>query len=293
MTAQERWYSKPPLQLDLSSGELNLSPEEIQARAFRIDTRHYREHDIKLVAIESEPKYSHNRTDIVPSNWSDEIEKAMDDPSLQLVFVSYFSPELENTIFNSKMYGTYARSYFDQMLDKYQKIEDLAIKYNKRIAIADIANRLLFEVYEHFTPGRIPYKRQNSAYGINISRSEQWLPQAVDARRLFALEGLNQTLEGLPAGSSVMYVASPAHIRRMDDKLVNGVTRLDRARYVVYANTMFGLDTNTRIYEHSDDGWSLVSNEKYCKPGRQIMPVLLTTGAAMAGVALARRAKRP
>ena len=174
----------------------------------------------------------------------------------------------------------------------YQTVANMAAEQDKPVAVCDIANRLAFMAYERSFPNRVPQLMRLSAYGVEISNSEKYFPQAVDARRMFTARGIAQTIRTYPEGSTFMHVAAPAHINRIRHYLTTSPSRAERVRYGLYANTIFGLDTSTRIYEHTDDGWTLRSNTEYCRPGQQLKPLLAGVAVGVAAGVLARKASR-
>lgn len=266
-------------------------PEEVAARAFNIEPVDVEGRQVKLVSVESVIHYTRNRTDFVPADWSDQVADAMRDTSL--VFMTYFSPELEKTAYSSRLFGARARYYGELNIHGiYQTIADIAAEQGKPVAVCDIANRPGYMSYERFTPSRVPRYLRNSAYGVNISRSEKYVPQAVDARRMFTARGIAQTIRNYPEGSSFMHVAAPAHINRIRQYLTEPLSRADRMRYRLYTNTIFGMDTSTRIYEHTGRVWELRSNDKYCNPGQEVKPFLAGVAIGAGAVALASRAWR-
>jgi hypothetical protein len=284
--------------------EVNVNPdyvfpaEEIQDRAFRIEPIDYNGRTIKLVSIES--KFVSQKAQIpdraamsviAPDDWGLQVADAMEDTSL--VFTAYFPPELEQTAYSSPFRGTKARSWGEQLLHSvYQTVADIAEEQGKRIAVADISNKLAFAVYEFATPNRVPCMRQVSAYGVQISRSEKYVPQAADARRMFTAKAIMQTAEAYPEGSSFMYIAAPAHVNRVKSYITQKPDVMDKLRYGVYATTMVGLDTSTRIYRHSDEEWAKVSDTRYCNPEKNLKYVLTAAGVLAAGLAVARNVRR-
>lgn len=222
---------------------------------------------------------------ITPANWeayaTETIERA------DVVFVEYFPPELEQNIAQLHELGEYSR----KITDTYGRIADIAHAANKPVAVADIANRPLFEIYQmglypslgatavacarrggiagmagtilseaYIAGGVYQALRNVGVHSPTTSTIERYTPNATDARRTLTARAIAQTAQALPPDTSLAYIAAPAHVNRVKAMLTKPKTAADSAKAVAYKH-LIGLDRSIRIYKPTDNGWERVANE--------------------------------
>jgi len=221
---------------------------------------------------------------ITPPSWEANAAKTIE--HADVVFVEYFPPELERNIPQLHELGEYSR----KITDTYGRIADIAHAANKSIAVADIANRPLFEIYQmglypslgamavacarqggiagmagvvlseaYIAGGAYQALRNVGVHSPTPSTIERYTPNATDARRALTARAIAQTAQALPSDTSLAYIAAPAHINRIKAMLTEQKTVADSAKAVIYKH-LVGLDISTRLYIPTEDGWELVSN---------------------------------
>jgi hypothetical protein len=254
---------------------------ELEARAFKREQLTRGSQTLELVSLEA--NYITNE-DITPTDWLDQISEAIE--GADVVFVEYFPPEIEKIIPYLNDLGEFSRN----IVKIYGTIAAIAHEKGKRIAVADIANRPLFEAY-HFglypligaaavacaqrgdTLGKAGFiageayvtsvayqsSQKKGTYAVKPGGIERLTPGANDARRVLTARGIEQTAQTLPRDASLLYIAAPAHVNRVKTMLTKPKTMPDSAKAVAY-KSLIGLNRSTRIYEPTENGWELSAN---------------------------------
>lgn len=264
--------------------EYDLPPEAIEDRKFNIRTREYKGRNIKFVSIESGIQYTQgrNKEDILPNGWLDQVSLAMD--GVDIAFVEYLPDELRDTGYSERVTGKAYAALGKKMIDPiYKPIADKAREKGLTLAVADIGNRRAYAYYDYNPVDRFSHYFGYSARSVTPTESERYIPSAVDVRRMFTALGMAKTIEEqVPVGGTVMYIAAPSHVNRVDNYLTKKPKLLDQVRRLLYENTVFGVDPRTRIYKHDGSNWILQPSELYYTPGKQLKPVAMTAGVAVA-----------
>lgn len=254
---------------------------ELAERSFKIEALLRGDQMLELISLEA--AHIHDER-ITPPDWQEQVSAAIE--RADIVFVEYFLPELEENISRFHELGKYS----SDIAAVYGTIVDIAHHHNTPVAVADIANKPLYELYQMglypaigaaavasaryggaigkagFIAGQtflgsIAYQsaRQTGKYGIQPSRIERFIPDATDARRALTARGIEQTAQTLPPNASLLYIAAPAHTSRVKAMLTELKTIPDSAKAVAYRG-LVGLDRTTRIYVPVEDGWELESS---------------------------------
>ena len=254
---------------------------EISARAFKRETLLRGEQKLELISLEA--RFIDDER-VTPPDWREHIAESI--KHADLVFVEYFPPELEEIMPYLRELGEFSRS----IAETYDTIADIAQELATPVAIADIANKPLYEAYHlgiypiigaaavasayhggalgkgGFLAGQTfisaaVYQSmlQKGKYGMEPGFVEQLTPDATDARRVLTARGIAQTSQNMPPDSSLLYIAAPAHIVRVKTLLTEPKTVVDSAKALVYKQ-LAGLDRTTRIYTPNQDGWELASS---------------------------------
>lgn len=254
----------------------------------------YKGRNITLVSIESGMPYVQGRNDFVPNDWQEQLACAMD--TVDLAFVEYLPTELRNTAYKDRVTGRAYQAFGENMVEPiYQPIADLARDKGIPLAVSDIGNRRAYLFYDFSPVDRFSHNYMYSARQVKPTQSERYIPSGVDARRMFTAEGMKKTIEEMvPVGGSVMYIAAPAHVNRVEKYLTEKPMMLDKARQLLYKNIVFGVDPTTRIYQHDGTDWELTArSEPYYTPGKQLKPAAMAAGVAVAlGAAAAHKFKK-
>ncbi len=209
-----------------------------------------------------------------------------------LVYVEYFPYELESTVYNNPIWGRLARAagkakginhFFD-------KIGDLAIKHEKEVAVADIANGPKYSIYHaglRAVPGPLlmsvaPDKFGSflgvcslvygngmsmqelfriGAFDLERKNFERFIIDMEDARRLLTAKGIRQEVEKRVEGSQLTYIAPRAHVSRVKWYLEHPNDIVSNTKAKAYSLAA-GLPRSTRIYKNSKmfHSWQLVSD---------------------------------
>ena len=254
---------------------------ELAERSFKIETLLRGDQTLELISLEA----THiDNEQITPLDWQEQVSEAIE--RADIVFVEYFLPELEENISRFHELGKYS----SDIAAAYGTIADIAHSQNTPIAVADIANRPLYELYQMglypavgaaavasaryggafgkagFVAGQtflgsIAYQsaRQKGKHGIQPGLLERFTPDATDARRALTARGIEQTAQTLPPNASLLYIAAPAHVSRVKAMLTKDKTIPDSAKAVAYKG-LVGLDRSTRIYSPTENGWELSAN---------------------------------
>ncbi|MDN5274512.1 MAG: hypothetical protein JWP06_413 [Candidatus Saccharibacteria bacterium] len=253
---------------------------EMQQRAFRIETLHHDSRTLNLLSLEAD--YASDER-VTPPDWQEQVSQAME--SADLVFVEYFVPELEENMPYFHKMGSFSRN----IADVFGRVADMAHKQGKNVAVADIANKPLYEAWHlgvfpavgatalagarsqtplgiaAFAAGEayvasLTYQaaRKKGTYSVEPGRMERYTPNANDARRALTARGISQTAKEYPPDSSFLYISAPAHIARVKSMLEQPLTIADSAKVTLYKK-FAGLDRTTRIYSPRENGWELQS----------------------------------
>ena len=254
---------------------------ELEARVFKREQLTRGNQTLEFVSLEA--SYIDNKV-ITPPDWQEQVAEAID--HADIVFVEYFPPELEKIMPYLNELGEFSRN----IVEVYGAIAALAHEKGKPIAVADLANRPLFEAY-HFglypligaaavasiqqggTLGKIGFiageayvasvayqsSQKKGTYGVKPGTLERLTPGANDARRVLTARGIEQTAQTLPSNASLLCIAAPAHVNRVKAMLTEPKTIPDSAKAVVYKG-LAGLDRSTRIYKPTENGWEQVAN---------------------------------
>lgn len=253
---------------------------ELDARKFKREQLLRNSQTLELISLEAD--YIDNKS-ITPPNWQEHITEAIQ--HADMVFVEYFPPELEKIMPYLNELGEFSR----KIVDVYGTIATIAHEMGKPVAVADIANRPLYEAY-HFglypvigaaavasarlgTPlGKVGFiageayvtsvayqsSQRKGIYSVVPNSLEHFTPSANDARRALTARGITQTAQTLPPDTSLAYIAAPAHVNRVKAILTEPKTVADSAKAVAYKH-LIGLDRSTRIYQPTEIGWELAS----------------------------------
>jgi|GEM_PF-886765 len=254
---------------------------ELAERSFKIETLLRGDQTLELISLEA----THiDNEQITPLDWQEQVSEAVERAGI--VFVEYFLPELEENISRFHELGKYS----SDIAAVYGTIADIAHSQNTPIAVADIANKPLYELYQMgLCPAvgavavasaryggafgkagfvacqtflcSIAYQsaRQKGKHGIQPGLLERFTPDATDARRALTARGIEQTAQTLPSNASLLYIAAPAHVSRVKAMLTKDKTIPDSAKAVAYKG-LVGLDRSTRIYSPTENGWELSAN---------------------------------
>ena len=236
---------------------------------------------LELVSLEASYITDEN---ITPADWEGQITDVVN--HADVVFVEYFPPELEKNIPYLDELGSFSKD----IAEVYGTIAATAHKLGKPVAVADIANRPLYEMYNFglypflgaaavasarqqtafgkigFIAGEayligVAYQaaKKKGTYGVQPSVLEDLTPTANDARRALTARGIAQTAQALPPDTSLAYIAAPAHINRVKAALTTEKTISDSIKAVAYKR-LAGLDRSTRIYKPVQNGWELATS---------------------------------
>jgi hypothetical protein len=240
----------------------NLHTESQDFGAFRAETTSLGpKHQLTCLAVESRAEY----VPFLPKDWSEQVEEHVKDADL--VIAEYFPPELESTTYNIPVLGTIAVHYSERNLGVYNRLADIAASHEKQVAVMDPANKPLFRAYDTILPSAVMYlvsgRRGKGVAGKEPDLAERIIPTATDARRMLTAAGIKQEAERWPDGGNFLYVAAPAHVKRVLGYLSQGEPgKLARMRSAAYHKATPGLDKEVRTYQHStEDGWQLVGKD--------------------------------
>lgn len=254
---------------------------EVDARRFKREQLLHGNQILDLVSLEADYVSSEA---VTPPDWQEQVAETI--RHADMVFVEYFPPELEKNMPYLNELGEFSKN----IVEVYGVIAAIAHEAGKPIAVADIANRPLYEVY-HFglypligaaaiasarlgTPlGKAGFivgeayvtsvayqaSQRKGTYSVVPNTLERLTPGANDARRALTARGIAQTAQALPPNASLAYIAAPAHVNRVKAMLTNTKTTPDSVKAVAYKG-LVGLDRSTRIYKPTDSGWEQIAN---------------------------------
>lgn len=253
---------------------------ELRRRAFRIETLRRGGQTLNLLSLEADFIDDER---ITPPDWEERVACAIDEADVTVV--EYFTPELEENMPYLHQLGSYSA----QRMATYGKIAEMAHNKGVEVAVADIANKPLYQAYNMgvlpaigaaaigsqrrggffgtfgFTMGeayiasmtyQAAYKK--GTFDVEPSRMERFMPSANDARRALTARGIDQLANELSKDATVLYIAAPAHTSRVKMMLEQPRTAVDSAKAALYKN-MAGLDRSLRVYSPAEEGWVLRS----------------------------------
>ncbi|MBI4999301.1 hypothetical protein HZB97_00835 [Candidatus Gottesmanbacteria bacterium] len=178
------------------------------------------------------------------------------------------------------MLGKLAKMSPDSKLIEFffGKISELAKAHKKQVAVADIANKPLYALYEFgasvaviptgsfgiiYNTLMLPqYLLSQGIFSPKPSQIEKFFPHAANARRLFTARGITQEAERLREGSKLVYIGSPINSHRVAKYIRDGPSIFDKTQNMIYKAFIHGLDRSARIYKPTSHGWLLVSDIK-------------------------------
>lgn len=253
---------------------------EIQQRAFQIETLECNGRTLDLLSLEAD--YASDER-VTPPDWQERVSEAM--AAADLVFVEYFTPELEENMSYFHKMGSFSRN----IASVFGQVADIAHDLGKNVAVADIANKPLYEAYHlgafpavgaaavalmrgggligrtgvtaaqaYITSVTYQAASRGGTYAVQPTRIERFTPGANDARRVLTARGIAQTAQDYTPGSSFLYISAPAHIARVKAMLEQPTSAMDSAKAALY-KSFVGLDRSTRIYAPTNEGWELQS----------------------------------
>ena len=254
---------------------------EANHRIFKREQLINNSQSLELVSLEAD--YITNET-ITPPDWEEQITDAIQ--HADMIFVEYFPPELEKAMPYLNELGEFSRN----IVDVYGTIAAIIHANEKPVAIADIANRPLYEAYHlglapligtaavasaqlggvlgkvgfiagetYVTSVAYQSSQRKGTYAVKPNLLERVTPGANDARRVLTARGIAQTAYTLPPDASLLYIAAPAHVNRVKAMLTEPKTIPDSAKAIAYKH-LIGLDRTTRIYTPADEGWELATS---------------------------------
>ena len=215
-----------------------------------------------------------------------EIQKA------SLVFVEYFPYELESTVYNNPIWGKLAKAAGNAKgIDQFfNRVGELAVKHEKEIAVADIANGPKYSIYHtglRAIPGPLLMSVAPDKFGsflgvcglvygngmnmqeflrigaFDLKRKdfERFIIDMEDARRLLTAKGIRQEADRRVEGSQLTYIAPRAHVSRVKWYLEHPDDIVSNTKAKAYSLAV-GLPRSTRIYKNSKmfHSWQLVSD---------------------------------
>lgn len=208
--------------------------------------------------------------------------------SCSMVFVEYFPPELETTIYQIRLVGQYARRMGEHggINSFFNRVASLAARYRKDVAVADMANKAIYVVYhagfmfaslipalaatanEWTKPLVLPLSFAAlflTKYALDTTEferpdtSEKYILNMIDARRVSTAESLIRATQEQP-DSTLLYIATHAHVKRVRNYLEHPENLSNRIKSKVYS-LLPGLDKETRVYRHNPEGdkWTKIS----------------------------------
>lgn len=256
--------------------------ENKDPRALEIDVIRIRTSNVTLLSCDHVP-IKMPRLD----PWQ-EIETKIQESSL--IFVEYFPPELQTTIYQNRFIGSHARKEGRNAgIDNFfNEIGSLAAKHKKNIAVADIANNLPFLVHYVVSmtwpmpavlatlatkePSYLPVLiledlgLLNNWLSLTAAQSEypntleKFLLNMDDARRVLTTRALAQTAKEQP-GSNLLYISPHVHVNRIREYLKHPESLSYRIKSRAYS-LLPGLDKTTRVYRYDpkEDIWDKISS---------------------------------
>lgn len=219
-----------------------------QDRQLNIESITWRDSQITFAGIESESKHMDN-PDIVPWDWQDRL--VSEARNAEHIFVEYFPPEIEQNLqWVPSLAKRMSKMYIDEHMQVYSFMADWAKNQQKDILCANIATMPRFALYEIYTNRKI--------FGyVEYSPSEQKYPSAINARRIFTARAIQQLITSQDNDTSVLYIAAPAHINRVNRYIQTEKHEEYAKRFSLYSKIFFPLDRNIRRFTYDSDEWLL------------------------------------
>lgn len=228
--------------------------ETSNPRAFNIETITLGPRALTCVSIESEAGRISD-PEVYPPDWADRVTPHID--TAETVFLTYFPNEIAQNIFPVPILGHIAALQAKMNLSVYRDVVDMAAEKRKRVACADIANRIGYLAHEIRLPNSYFVGWQKGPASLEPTALEQRVPTPTDARRVFTARAIRQESESLPEGSTLLYVAAPAHVKRVKQYVLGEPTEWGERRFQRYLRKYRRLDTRTRFYDFVEDEWTL------------------------------------
>jgi hypothetical protein len=228
-------------------------------RAFNIETIALGSRALTCVSIESEEGRINDPV-VYPPDWADRVALHIDDA--ETVFVTYFPNEIAQNIFPIPVLGRIASMQAGMNLSVYRDVVDMAAERGKRIACADMANSVGYLAREFTVPNWFFIAFAKGPANPELTWLEQRIPTPTDARRVFTTRAIRQESESLPEGSKLLYVAAPAHVRRVKQYALGEPTERDERRLRRYLRKYRALDTRTRFYDFVEGEWALTGTRE-------------------------------
>lgn len=223
-------------------------------RAFNIETMAIESHTLLCVSIESEAGKISD-PEIYPPDWADRVAPHID--AAETVFLTYFPNEIAQNIFPVPILGRIAALWAGMNLSVYRDVVDMAAEREKRVACADIANRIGYLAHEIRLPNVYFIDWEKGPASPEPTTLEQRVRTPTDARRVLTAHAIRQEFASLPEGSTLAYIAAPAHVKRVKRYIAAEPTERDERRLQKYLRKYRKLDTRTRFYDFSESEWAL------------------------------------
>jgi hypothetical protein len=245
-----------------------LEQETTPRSLFAIETLTINDSEIIFVDIEHEDETK------LPSDWLEKVRQSTTDfgPN-DLFMVEYYPPDFSSLLSKIPGLNEIVSNYIDQKIGpSYHHIFELAKEKKSLIAVADIANNLIYTIYELLS--QIPYNFNLAIKNLpmliqNFRNLEEAIElimksegvysdfpsnieplHAVDARRFYTAWNLFQSIRSNP-NKKIVVVNAPAHNRRVREylkKFENGNKM--QLRFAIYG-IMLGIQRKMREY-HTD-----------------------------------------
>lgn len=223
-------------------------------RAFSIDTVEWDGHALTCVSIEAELSNRNNPV-VCPPDWAERIAVPMD--SADIVFMPYFPPEIARNVYHVPVLGRLASKYAERYHTVYRTTVNMAAERGKQVAAADIANSVVYLVHELGLLNAMFIISAKGPANPRITAVEQKIPTATDARRVFTARAIRQLARERGENTSFLYVAAPAHAKRVMKYVVQSPTEQDNRRFERYQRVYKYADRRVRVYDFANGGWTL------------------------------------
>ncbi len=218
-----------------------------------------------------------------------------------VVFLEYFPHELKSTVFNNRFVGKEAKelSVSSGIAPFFERASLLTAQHSKEIAVADIANKLAFSIYDGpirlvtgltvFAAGSVYASLDTGILGSGVATLgiaffvthvwlgglklaelgiaslqmggyEKFILDITDARRVETARGIEEEAIKTKEESNILYIAPHAHVSRVKWYLENRNNPLVKAKRILYF-CLPGLDHFTRSYRFSTEAqvWQSVN----------------------------------
>ena len=227
-----------------------MSETSSNPRAFTIDTARFGQHQLTMVSLEPRDEYFHDSAVFPPDRLGRTLEVM---EKSDLTVVEYFPPELEQNAYRMPVIGPLAKKLI-RPSDDYNYIESFGFANGLRMGSADIANRPAFLLYGIL--GGLVMEYALGLHRVEPYQDENIIPTPAEARRLLTAAAIVQECRRHPEGIHVTYIAAPAHVNRVREKIQQAPNEQDIRRLGLYTRLPF-LDAVLRIYEPHGNLWRL------------------------------------